>query len=545
MDGDFIAFMSDMDCWEPDKAAGQIAQLNENPNAGAAFANALELRETPNGIVGSALFEHADFDQAAWLLQKTVAYGSQVTYRTAVLRAMQGFDERLQLYGDLDMLLRIAQTQAVAFSDQLTVKVHVPPLQDLRGPRFADNRYLLSKHMEFFLLHKSAAFDFCVNLARQALDNRKILLMLIYLMRAVVKQPLRAIPLLVNQAGRRLWSLLNKTLRRLIIRASVLRLKSRLFRGKELRKPRPLREKARGKETVLTQLREHEFVRFGDMKFMRHKTLTHVKIPDYITVIPQGMFFGCKRLHTVEIPQTVTRIEKNAFQNCERLKNVRFARGSVLESIEAYAFAGCVSLSELELSGSLASLGQGAFAGCGNLRAVSFASMRDREETLDAGFPSSLRTLAPYTFAGCVNMGRVVFQPGSMLETLEKGAFLHCAGLELLRITGAVHTLGAYALQGCTQLSVLDIPTIDTITSIGKHAFENCRSLDNLYIPHALKRIRACTFRGCLSLKRVKIPQGVKRIGRRAFAGCRLLETVTLMDETTAYRAEASPKRRG
>ncbi len=543
IEGDFIAFMSDMDFWEPDRAAAQIAQLEENQNAGAAFANALELRETPNGIVGSALFEHAQPDPAEWLLQKTVAYGAQVTYRTAVLRAMQGFDEQLRLYGDLDVLVRIAGKQDVAISQQLTVKVHVPPLQDLRAQRFADNRYLLSKHMEFFLLHKSAAFDFCLSLARQALENRNTLLVLVYLMRAVVKQPLRAALLLVKQAGRRLWALLRKTTRGLLIRASVLRLKNRLFRGKEPRSPRPLGEEARGKETALTQLREYEFVRFGPMKFMRHKTLAHVKIPDYITVIPRGMFYGCKRLHTVEIPQTVTRIEASAFQNCERLKSVRFARGSVLESIGAYAFAGCVSLTELQLSGSLTSLGQGAFAGCGSLRGLSFASMRDREETLDAGFPSSLRTLAPYTFAGCVSMGRVAFQPGSMLETIEPFALLRCAGLELLRITGTVHTIGAYALHGCVQLGILDIPAIDSIQSIGKHAFEHCRSLDNLYIPHALKRIRACTFRGCLSLKRVKIPLGVKRIGRRAFAGCRLLDTVTLMDETTAYHRSSFPKK--
>ena len=140
-------------------------------------------------------------------------------------------------------------------------------------------------------------------------------------------------------------------------------------------------------------------------------------------------------------------------------------------------------------------------------------------------------------------MTNVLFQPGSMLETIGSMAFYRCAGLETLKITGTVRTLGAYALAGCTRLMFLDMQTIDSIRTIGRHAFEDCQSMKNLYIPHAVKYIRPYTFRGCLSLKRVKIPQGVHRIGRRAFYGCKLLETVTLMDDTTAYQRSSFPKR--
>lgn len=539
--GDFIAFMSDMDAWEPHKAEREIAALEAHPEAGVAFGNALELRETTNGIVGSALFEQASGDPQVWMLQKPVAYGSQVMYRAAALRSVQGFDEKLACYGDLDALMRIAQTMQVLSTSELPVKVHVTA-DDVRARQYADNRYLLTKHADFFLLHRKTAFDFCLLLARQSLETRNVLQMFQYLLRAVLKRPFRAAALLLKWGFSQLWSHARRALRRLSVRAAERQLRKALFRGKERREPLPLTEGKRRKSTALDHLREYEFVRFEEMKFMRSRSLEYVRIPDYVAVIPQGMFFGCAKLHTVVIPGTVTRIERNAFQGCERLKTVRFAKDSLLISIGAYAFAGCVSLTELKLSSSLERLGDAAFAGCVNLQSLSFLSAGGGEDTAEAGFPSSIRVIPRLAFAGCASLTRVAFQPGSMLETLEKAAFFRCAALEGLRITGAVRSLGAYALAGCAQLTALDMEAIDSIRAIGPHAFENCRSLSNLYIPHAIPRIRAYTFNGCLSLKRVKIPQGVKRIGRRAFAKCRQLETVTLMDETTAYRRSSFPR---
>ena len=542
-DGDYIAFLSDMDMWEPDKAARQIAQLEANPGTGAAFCNALLLRETASGTVGSALYQSAAGGPQVWMLQKSVAYGSQVMYRTGVLREMRGFDERLSVYGDLDLVTRMTGKRDVLFTDQIPVRVHIPPAQDLRARQYADGRYLLQKHMDFFLLHKRTAFDFLVILARQSAENRKFPLAAAYLFRAVLKQPVWAVRRMCKATAKRLWSWHRGLWRRLIIRAGQFRLCAVLRKGKAPREPRPLREDKRRKSTALDHMQEYEFVRCREMTFMRNQTLEYVKIPDYVTVIPRGMFYHCKRLHTVDIPQTVTGIEANAFQGCERLKTVRFADGSLLSHIGAYAFAGCVSLSSLTLSASLSSLGEGAFAGCVNLRSLAFAAANSGEEAAETNLPSSLRVIPRCAFAGCASMAGVSFQPGSMLETIGARAFFLCSGLETLKITGTVRSIGAYALAGCRRLPYLDMQTIDSIRSIGRHAFEDCQSLKNLYIPHAVRTIRPCTFRRCLSLKRVKIPQGVKRVGRRAFAGCKLLDTVTLMDDTTAYSRSSFPRK--
>lgn len=545
--GDFVAFMSDIDLWEPDKATRQIKRLMSNPRAGATFCNALILRETPHGIVGNAEFDQPTGNAQEWMLQKTISYGSQVMYRSDALQLIGKFDERLAMYGDLDALVRMTDMREVLFTGEMPVKVHIPPGQTLQKQEYADNRYLLQKHIDFFLTYKRTAFDFCLLLARQSLENYEWLLMIGYVLRALLKQPLRMLLLLLRKTARALGRLVWHGVQGLYIMNGTRRLHAALRWGKAVRPPKPARELKSAKhkkEAALDQLREYEFVRFANMKFMRNNTLEYVKIPDYVTVIPRGMFYGCTRLHTVEIPATVTRIEANAFQDCKRLKNVRFAYGSILESIGAYAFACCVSLTEIELSSRLMALGDGAFAGCANLNAVRFASLRTEEEgATTIGFPSGLRMIPQYAFAGCSALSKVSFEPGSMLEVIQKGAFYRCANLGTIRITGTVQTIGPLAFSGCVQLMFLDMQAIDSIRRIGKGAFENCRSMHNLYIPHSIKTIYPYTFRGCASLKRVKIPAGIKRIGRRAFAGCRELESVILMDETTFYRRSSFPRK--
>ena len=543
-DGGYIAFIGDMDVWENGKAAAQIRRLNEQADVAALFSNALILTETSHGVVGQSVFRTASADPRDWMLQKTIAYGSQALYRTDALRSIGGFDEKLSVYGDLDAMLRLNKDKNVLCVSDIPSKIHIPPLQNLAAQQYADNRYLLEKHLDFFLFYKRTAYAFYRILARQSAQNREWLMMLFYFFRAAVKQPLRAFARLFAVSLRGLWIQLNRLIRNMYISTAIHKLHFSLSKGNTQRPPKPLRrgrEKKQNTTIALDHLKEHEFTRLTSMKFMLDYDLEYVKIPDYVSVIPNGMFFGCKRLLSVDIPATVTRIEAHAFQNCVRLKSVCFAHGSALESIGAYAFAGCGSLPEITLSNSLQSIGRGVFAGCWNLRSVAFSPLRGNADA-QAGFPRSLRSIPRYAFAGCSALSRIEFQPGSMLTKIESRAFYRCETLEMLKITGDVTAIGSYVFAGCTQLTFLDMQTIDSVKTIGRHAFENCRSMANLYLPFAVTHIRPYTFAGCTSLTRVKIPQNCRHIGHRAFWGCRILKYVTLMDETTIYRHSSFPR---
>lgn len=48
----------------------------------------------------------------------------------------------------------------------------------------------------------------------------------------------------------------------------------------------------------------------------------HITIPDHVTSIERGTFFGCKRLTNVVLPEGVTNIGNQAFHWCSSLTNI-------------------------------------------------------------------------------------------------------------------------------------------------------------------------------------------------------------------------------
>jgi hypothetical protein len=81
-----------------------------------------------------------------------------------------------------------------------------------------------------------------------------------------------------------------------------------------------------------------------------------------------------------------------------------------------------------------------------------------------------------------------------------------------------ITTIGAYAFEGCINLTSVTIP--DSITSIGEGAFFNCSNLTEITLPDGIKLIESDTFRGCRSLTSVNIPASVIYIGSYAFYDC-------------------------
>ena len=64
--------------------------------------------------------------------------------------------------------------------------------------------------------------------------------------------------------------------------------------------------------------------------------IKHMKIPESMTAIPEGMFFYCEELESVEIPNSVKSIGAEAFHYCIKLHSISFP--NQLESIGSCAF---------------------------------------------------------------------------------------------------------------------------------------------------------------------------------------------------------------
>lgn len=108
-----------------------------------------------------------------------------------------------------------------------------------------------------------------------------------------------------------------------------------------------------------------------------------------------------------------------------------------------------------------------------------------------------------------------------------------------------VTNIGAYAFQGCPQLTSADFPNVTSIvtnafrdcsrltsadfpntTSIGAHAFRNCSQLSSVDFPNTTS-IGDYAFGNCYQLSSVDFPNATS-IGAQAFYNCSRLTSIKL-----------------
>ena len=86
---------------------------------------------------------------------------------------------------------------------------------------------------------------------------------------------------------------------------------------------------------------------------------TSITIPNSISIIADGVFYGCNNLISVTIPESVTTICMMAFSSCSALKSITIPNS--VTSIGNNAFHGCSSLTSITLPNSISSIGEQVF----------------------------------------------------------------------------------------------------------------------------------------------------------------------------------------
>lgn len=161
--------------------------------------------------------------------------------------------------------------------------------------------------------------------------------------------------------------------------------------------------------------------------------LTEIEIPNSVTAIGEGAFFGCGELAQISIPSSVT-------------------------SIGSGAFGGCTSLSRVELSDNVTSLGEGVFNVCESLESVVL--------------PSGLKTIPKRTFYGCEKL-RDMFLP-SGATGIGEAAYTGCVSLGELTFPAGLTTIGDLAFSGCENLEKVTLRS--GITKVGRSVFYDCEA---------------------------------------------------------------------
>jgi len=237
-----------------------------------------------------------------------------------------------------------------------------------------------------------------------------------------------------------------------------------------------------------------------------------IKIPPYITSIPDKAFENFIYLKHVTIPQSVWNIGISAFKGV-KLTSIKIPNS--VEYIENSAFKECAELTTVTFgdSSSLISIGDSAFEYCTELKTVTF------------GDSSSLISIGKSAFENCAKLKHVTI-PQSVWN-IGISAFENC-GLTSINIPNNVEEL-YYTFKRCAELKTVTFSEPSSLQSIGESAFENC-GLNMITIPNSIKRIKYNAFSDCSSLKIVTIPNTVTSIYKKAFENCVSLQIVEFVD---------------
>lgn len=340
---------------------------------------------------------------------------------------------------------------------------------------------------------------------------------------------------------------------------------------------------------TLTQLdlSEAVFTALPGRAFDSKSTLTAITLPNNLTSISYGCFWGCTSLASISLPSSLTTIDTNAFYCCSALASVAFP--SSLTTLNAYAFNGCAALESIDLSQThVTSIGSGAFGDCTSLTSVSLpdgitsleSSVFSRCTSLQSldlshtgltevpgstcsqctsltsvQLPATITTIGGSAFYGCSSLPSVTINVTGAL-TINSSAFSYCSLLTAITINaGGDVNLGTYyrPIESCPALETFELHTPGKLTAtcshlfndrknlttaildaqgegsaMGEYAFDGCTSLTTVTLPASLTTINTMFFYHCEALTSVTVPSTITSIGNSAFNGCKALESLDL-----------------
>ena len=327
------------------------------------------------------------------------------------------------------------------------------------------------------------------------------------------------------------------------------------------------------------------------------ENLQSVVIPNSVTSIGEGTFYGCSSLTSITIPNSVTSVGGQAFESCYSLTSITIPNS--ITSIKERTFYGCPSLTSITIPNSVTSIGSNAFNGCSSITSITIpenvtsigidafsncssltsviwnvinyqssalSTFSDDVSTQITSFifgdsvkfipsylcanmsaltsiiiPNGVDSIGQAVFGNCDELSSIVVaENNSKYDSrnncnaiIETETNIIIAGCKTTVIPTSIATIGDYAFYNSLWLTSLVIP--NTITTIGNFAFKDCTNLTSITIPNSVTTIGNYSFQNCVGITSVTIPSSVTKIKYGPFAGCVALSSIIVDKNNTTF----------
>ena len=242
--------------------------------------------------------------------------------------------------------------------------------------------------------------------------------------------------------------------------------------------------------------------------------------PQEANKIPTYAFQDKNTLIRVVLPKNLIKIGKNAFNGCYNLQNIGYIPDCVTH-MEDGAFWGCQELQYINIPQKLEYLGGRVFQDCSKLQWNSLP------------LPNTLKEIGEYVFQGA-KFNNVTLTLPDGLEKLGAGAFYACGLVGELRIPNKITDIPdkCFGVNGFTGTLVLP----KGLVSIGESAFENNTFTGELVIPDGVISIKERAFQDAGFSGHLVLPETLIELGPASFANTGFKGTFELPAEISIVK---------
>ena len=216
-------------------------------------------------------------------------------------------------------------------------------------------------------------------------------------------------------------------------------------------------------------------------------TAESITIPDGVTEVRKGAFYGCQNAVSIKLPQSVKTVGEAAFGNCPKLETVDIGGA---ETIEKDIFDQCPMLASLTISGNCKNAAEDEpFIEFTNLREINVTEGGNGNfSSVDGVLFSRDMTIL---FAYPASKEGSSYKIPESVTTVANSAFYHNKYLETIDLTN-VQIIGDYAFESCELLKKVIMSK--ELTALGSDAFYDCAKLKSLRVYDKVETVGAYSF---------------------------------------------------